>query len=297
MATTGDVDLADEWRQSCVSRASRGLSGISECFVRLLVCVAGTHGTFLGGMLAGMGLPAAPPSPPPKPPTTGQTLLDQLRAARLAVGVADALAAALRAGDAEQAARHLAAFEQASRTHPRHGRQGPWQRRRRGGVVVTGAAAAPGLDARVAAATAAWAVELAIQATRTRGDEVPRWAGTVAELLHGWSRQLGPGGWAAGQAGIARTPGVPRAPVRLGVLAGSPVPAAPLSAHPLLTWLRLRVGLRRCLACGQLGNRSLQPAHPWCRPPGHGPGLASTGSPATSADCAVRLTLRRWSGE
>jgi hypothetical protein len=44
-------------------------------------------------------------------------LLDQLRAARLAVGMADGLAAALRAGDAEQVAKNLAAFEQASRTH------------------------------------------------------------------------------------------------------------------------------------------------------------------------------------
>src|SRR6266496_3326723 len=58
--------------------------------------VAGTHGAFLGGMLAGMGLPAAPPSPPPRPPTTGRTLPNQRRAARLAVGVADALAVAPR---------------------------------------------------------------------------------------------------------------------------------------------------------------------------------------------------------
>jgi hypothetical protein len=71
-------------------------------------------------MLAGMGLPAAPPSPPAQPgelgepPMTGRSLLEQLRAARLAVGVADALVAALHAGDAEQAAKHLAAFEQAS---------------------------------------------------------------------------------------------------------------------------------------------------------------------------------------
>jgi hypothetical protein len=85
--------------------------------------VAGTHGAFLGGMLAGMGLPAAPPSPPDRPgelgeaPMTGRSLLEQLRAARLAVGVADGLAAALRAGDAERAAKHLAAFEQASNTY------------------------------------------------------------------------------------------------------------------------------------------------------------------------------------
>jgi hypothetical protein len=82
--------------------------------------VAGTHGAFLGGMLVGLGLPAAPPSPPnvpDEPPMTGRSPLEQLRAARLAVGVADGLAAALRAGDAEQAGRCLAAFEQASNTY------------------------------------------------------------------------------------------------------------------------------------------------------------------------------------
>ncbi len=84
--------------------------------------VAGTHGAFLGGMLAGMGLPAAPPSPPDQPgelaeaPMGGRSLLEQLRAARLAVGVADGLARALRAADAERAAEHLVVFEQASRT-------------------------------------------------------------------------------------------------------------------------------------------------------------------------------------
>src|SRR6266508_2566360 len=67
--------------------------------------VEGTHGAFLGGMLAGMGLPAAPPSPPEvpgEPPMIVRSLLEQLSAPRLAVGVADGLAAALRAGDAEQ---------------------------------------------------------------------------------------------------------------------------------------------------------------------------------------------------
>jgi hypothetical protein len=54
--------------------------------------------------------------------------------------------------------------------------------------------------------------------------------------------------------------------MRMGLLARSPVPALPLSAYPLATWLRLRFGIRRCLACGQLGNRSLQPAHPLVPP-------------------------------
>jgi hypothetical protein len=118
----------------------------------------------------------------------------------------------------------------------------------------------------MAAATAAWAVELAIQATRTCGDEVPGWAEMVAELLNGWSQQLEPGGRTAGQAGTVGTPGVREAPARLGVLAGGVVPAVPPSTHPLLTWLQLRFGLRRCLACGHLGNRSLQSAHPLVSP-------------------------------
>jgi hypothetical protein len=73
--------------------------------------VAGTHGAFLGGMLA-----ATPPSSSDQlgePPISGRTPLEQLRAARLAVGVADALVVALRAGDAEQASRtyHVTAGE------------------------------------------------------------------------------------------------------------------------------------------------------------------------------------------
>jgi hypothetical protein len=131
---------------------------------------------------------------------------------------------------------------------------------------VSGAAVAPDVDARVAVATAAWAVELAIRATRTSGEQVPGWAGTVAELLHDWSGQLGPGGRAAGRAGTARTPGVLDAPPRLGVRAGSCVPAAPPPTQPLATWVRLRLGVRRCLACGRLGNRTLQPAHPLVSP-------------------------------
>jgi hypothetical protein len=131
---------------------------------------------------------------------------------------------------------------------------------------VSGASIARSGDARVAAATAAWAVEVAILASWSSGDAVPSWAGAVAELLRDWSGQVGPDGWAAGQAGTARTPGVLDAPWRLGVLDGSCVPAAPLPTHPLLTWLRQRLGVRRCLACGRLGTRSLQPAHPMVSP-------------------------------
>lgn len=133
---------------------------------------------------------------------------------------------------------------------------------------MTGVTTMPGerRDAQVAAATAAWAVEVAILASWSSGDVVPGWAGPVAELLRDWSQRLGPDGWAAGLAGRARTPGVQGAPWRMGVLDGSRLPAAPLPTHPLLTWLRLRFGLRRCLACGRLGNRILQPTHPLVSP-------------------------------
>jgi hypothetical protein len=131
---------------------------------------------------------------------------------------------------------------------------------------MSGQAGGAGLDAGLAVATAVSAVRLAIRTAVVTGDEVPGWAGTVAGLLEDWSQQLEPGGRAAGQAGTARIPGVLAAPSRMGVLARSPEPAAPLSAHPLLTWLRLRFGVRRCLACGQAGNRTLQPAHPMVSP-------------------------------
>jgi hypothetical protein len=127
---------------------------------------------------------------------------------------------------------------------------------------VSGQAGSAGLDAGMAVEAAATAVQVAIRTAALAGCVVPEWAGTVAGLLEDWCQQLGPGGWSAGQAGTARTPGVLDAPWRLGVLAGSCVPAAPLTTHPLLMWLWLRFGLRRCLACGRMGNRSLQPAHP-----------------------------------
>lgn len=93
---------------------------------------AGAHGAFLRGVLAGDVAPAAlPPSPPDplaapppigslregEPPATGWMLLDELYAARLAVGAADALAAAQRAGEPERVACWLAVFERASRVY------------------------------------------------------------------------------------------------------------------------------------------------------------------------------------
>lgn len=74
------------------------------------------HVGFLAEVLAERLVPAVPPSPPGSPLTV-RSLLEQQRAARLAVGVADALAAAVRAGDAERTARCLVAFEQASSTY------------------------------------------------------------------------------------------------------------------------------------------------------------------------------------
>ena len=131
---------------------------------------------------------------------------------------------------------------------------------------MSGRAAHGGLDAGLAVATAVSAVQLAIRTAAITGDRVPDWAATVAGLLEDWSQQLGPGGPTAGQAGTARTPGVLAAPVRMGVLAGGVVPAAPLSAHPLLTRLRLRFGVHRCLACGRLGQGGLEPASPLVAP-------------------------------
>jgi hypothetical protein len=131
---------------------------------------------------------------------------------------------------------------------------------------VSGQAGSVGLDAGLAVETAVSAVWVAIRTAALTGDVVPDWAGTVAGLLEDWSQQFGPGGEAAGQTSMARTPGVLDAPWRKGVLASAVVPAVPLPAHPLLTWLRLRFGLGRCLACGRLGNRSLQPAHPMVSP-------------------------------
>lgn len=76
----------------------------------------GLHGGFLVEVLAERLVPAVPPSPPCSPPTV-RSLLEQQRAARLVVGVADALATAVRAGDVERIARCLVAFEQASSTY------------------------------------------------------------------------------------------------------------------------------------------------------------------------------------
>src|SRR6266536_1387371 len=121
--------------------------------------------------------------------------------------------------------------------------------------------------AALAVATAVSAIQLAIRTAAITGDEVPAWAGTVAGLLEGWARQLeGRGGLRAGLAGTGRASGAWWRAPDAGVLEGDVVPAAPLSAHPLATWLRLRFGLRRCLACGRLGQGSLAPASPLVAP-------------------------------
>ena len=131
---------------------------------------------------------------------------------------------------------------------------------------MSGQAGRAGLDAGQAVATAASAVELAIRTALITGDEVPDWAGMVAGLLEDWSQQLEPGGPAAGQAGAVRVPGASWPTSRARVLAGDEASAVPLSAHPLVTWLRLRLGVHRCLACGRLGQGSLEPASPLVSP-------------------------------
>jgi len=148
---------------------------------------------------------------------------------------------------------------------------------------VNGPAGRAGVDAGLAAGAAALAVQRAIRAAATAGAEVPAWAGTVVRLLDDWSGQLDrQGAPRAGLAGTGRIPGAWwRAPC--GVLEGAGVPAVPLSAHPLATWLRLRFGVRRCLACGQLGfYGSLQPASPLVAP-----------AKARTWRCADRLGCRR----
>ena len=142
--------------------------------------------------------------------------------------------------------------------------------------------AGAGLDAGLAVATAAAAVQLAIRTAVITGDEVPAWAGTVAGLLEGWSQQLGQGGPTAGQVGAVRVPGASWRTSRAGAPAEDAAPAALLFAHPLLTWLRLRFGIRRCLACGWLGQGSLEPASPLVPP-----------ARARTWRCADRLACRR----
>lgn len=146
-------------------------------------------------------------------------------------------------------------------------------------------------DAGLAVETAVSAVRVAIRTVALAGDVVPDWAGTVAGLLEDWSQQLGPGGAAAGQAGTARTPGVLDAPSRKGVLASSDVLAVPLPAHPLLVWLRLRLGVRCCLACGRLGHSGLEPAHPLVPP-----AWARTWRCSDRDGCRQRRTRREGSG-
>ncbi len=146
---------------------------------------------------------------------------------------------------------------------------------------MSGQVGSAGLDAGLAVETAASAVRVAIRTAALTGDVVPEWAGTVAGLLEGWSQQFGPGGPAAGRAGTARTPGALDAPSRKGVVASAVVPAAPPPTRPLLTWARLRFGLRRCLACGRIGRGSLEPA-----------GLLVPPQVARTWRCVDRLTCR-----
>jgi hypothetical protein len=71
-----------------------------------------------------------------------------------------------------------------------------------------------------------------IASTRCRATRPGTWAQEGAEILEG----------------------------RMPADARLPNTAPRLSAYPLGTWLRLRFGVHRCLACGRLGQDSLQPA-------------------------------------
>jgi hypothetical protein len=116
-------------------------------------------------------------------------------------------------------------------------------------------------------AYAAWlfllASRLAQQAARAAnaaGVEIPEWAGSAEWMFddHAWCLTRQPPAL-SGQSERA---------FRLE-LAVSTVPVVSvrlLPVHPLLTWLRLRFGIRRCLACGRLGQGNLRPAHPLVSP-------------------------------
>jgi hypothetical protein len=100
----------------------------------------------------------------------------------------------------------------------------------------------------------------AARAANAAGVEIPEWAGSAECMFdyHAWCLTRQPPAL-RGQAepALQPEPAVSTVPV---------VSMPRLSAHPLGTWLRLRFGMHRCLACGRLGNRSLQPAHPMVSP-------------------------------
>jgi len=121
-----------DWAERLARAASQAVGAAGQVGITQPTSAAGAYGAFLRGVLCGDMAPAAPPPPPPdslaeppaigslleaEPPATGWMLLDELHAARVAVGVADALAAAQRAGDAEQVVSWLAVFERASRVY------------------------------------------------------------------------------------------------------------------------------------------------------------------------------------
>jgi len=100
----------------------------------------------------------------------------------------------------------------------------------------------------------------AARAADAAGVEVPEWA-ALAECVfdyHAWclTRQS-PALSGRSELAFRPEPTVSAVPV---------VSVLRLSVFPLGTWLRLRFGVRRCLACGRVGNRSLQPANPLVSP-------------------------------
>lgn len=113
------VALLDDLAEQLAQADGQAVGTAGQAGTTKPASTAGTHGAFLRGVLDGRVAPAAPPSPPPEAapaeaPTTVWALLDELHAARLALDAADTLAVAQRAGDAQDIAEVLAAYEQAS---------------------------------------------------------------------------------------------------------------------------------------------------------------------------------------
>jgi len=94
----------------------------------------------------------------------------------------------------------------------------------------------------------------AARAANAAGVEIPEWAGSAEWMFddHAWCLTRQPP-VLSGQSEPAFRP-------ELAVSAVPVVSVRLLPVHPLLTWLRLRLGVRRCLACGRLGQGSLEPA-------------------------------------
>jgi hypothetical protein len=95
----------------------------------------------------------------------------------------------------------------------------------------------------------------AVRAANAAGVEIPEWAGSAECMFddHAWCVTPQPPALnGQSEPAFRPEPAVSTVPV---------VSMPRLSVYPLGTWLRLRFGVRRCLACGRLGQGSLQPAN------------------------------------